>query len=367
MEFTWGFLLVFIFIIFPGLILRRLYFYGDFSKQFGYHEPIVKNLINALIPGLLNFTLGFFLYLKLFSGVSIKQIVNTINTINKFLVGNGAFEESVFHYAAVNGFKMFCAINILALLVGSVSGPIIRLSGLDIRFKLFRYKNTWFYLFHGLHFKLKEKKYLQAGEEDDSSNESNRKYLFAIADILLDIKSGDRQTFYSGVVIDYELDANNPQELSKIILKNAKRYGINKSNGKMEPRIIPGGLFVLDCKNLVNINLTYVYGRVKKTWTNVVGRAWYNTFQLISLLAFIPIVVFKLDALGLEWYNHLYETSWLKRIVFFLFSIQLIQLLNLFTETKDPGVYRLINGKELFAKVLATVVFWVIAYLLIWN
>ncbi|MFN7300979.1 MAG: hypothetical protein ACK5U7_05830 [Bacteroidota bacterium] len=363
MNLTWGFILVFVYVLFPGLIIRRLYFYGDFSKQFGHHEPILKILIYALIPGLINACLGFWLYAQFFSGITTVQIVSTLNSIKVFLDGKGIMDPSTFAYVQENGLKLSIQLYILALILGGLSGPLIRNTGLDLRFKLFRYKNTWFYLFNGLHQEIKRNTYKKSGLSTILS--PNRKFVFANADILLNIKDEQKLILYSGIVVDYELDAINPQELSKVILFNAKKYTYFNTTKRQKSEEIPGSLFVVDCKNLINVNLTYIFDVYEKIWNariQLIARFWTTTLGLLFLLAFIPIVVFQLNNIELEAYKKLFEIHWAKRLIVYLSFIQFAHLINIFTIDINSNEYRFANGPEWIFKIIIAIFFCIVSW-----
>jgi len=360
MNLTWGFILFFVYVLFPGLIIRRLYFYGDFSKQFGHHEPILKILLYALVPGLINLCLGYWLFVRLFSGVSSNQVVSTLNSIKVFLDGKGLLLPVTFDYVRSNGLKMLGHLYIMAFILGSLSGPLVRVLGLDLRFKLFRYKNTWFYVFHGLHDRIKRDTYKRTGLKTPK-----RTFILANVDILLNVKNGENLTLYSGIIVDYELDATNPQELSKVVLYNAKRYKNYKNSKRYVSKDIPGSLFVVDCKNMVNINITYVYGvyeELLKARFQSFARYWNNVLSIFSLFLFVPAVVFKLRALNLDFYDFMFEITWYQRLVVYLYLIQILHLFNVFVE--DDGEFRFINGMEWILKLIVTFILGVISYII---
>ena len=51
MNLTFGFIALFISIIIPGILFRRYYYYGEFSKQFHTKDPVLHSIFLSIIPG----------------------------------------------------------------------------------------------------------------------------------------------------------------------------------------------------------------------------------------------------------------------------------------------------------------------------
>lgn len=341
MELSLGFLVILILIIFPGLITRRLYFYGEFSKEFKYSYNLITLVAISTIPGLINLIIIFLFYDNLFIPIDLGEIIDKFKDVNnpeyrlsksdeppiKELINSKAAPFVAFLYTS-------------SLIFGSISGRLVRISGIDTKFKLLRFNNYWFYLFNGQHTSFKKMKHLK---------KRNKRHLFTKADVLID--TNNNTYLYSGIVVDYELRSNDNQALSKIMLQNAERYSLK--NDKRVPVSIPGNLLIVDCHSMKNVNLTYVYEETKS-----VLKSKLPTFVQVSLgtiiLLLIPIFIFKTEVFNWVGYNKYSDLSWYNKILAYFLTIQVISLFNPFVQKK--GTYEYVKWKDIGAKLLWAVV-----------
>jgi len=285
MEISLGLFAVFIFVLAPGLILRRLYFYGEFSQEYSSGLNISSLLISSIIPGLTICFVSYILYVQIFNNIcfdtvidKFKEISNSTPTtlpkincktnFDKLLIED-VFPFTAFHY-------------IISIVFGLLSGRFIRITRLDTRFRMFRFKNYWFYVFNNKQDGFKKFKHLK---------EKNKKHLFTKADILID--SNNKTYLYSGYVIDYELKHDNCSELSKVYLQDAERYSI--VNGASTKKKVPGDMLIVDCSSLKNINLRYIYEELQERKSN-----FPNVIELINsaiIILLIPIFLVRINAI----------------------------------------------------------------------
>ncbi|MBB3123296.1 hypothetical protein FHS04_000793 [Mesoflavibacter sabulilitoris] len=52
MNLTLGFIAFFIAIVIPGILFRRFFFFGEFSKQFNTKDPVLHSIFFSIIPGI---------------------------------------------------------------------------------------------------------------------------------------------------------------------------------------------------------------------------------------------------------------------------------------------------------------------------
>src|SRR5690554_7532128 len=62
MAITLDFFLLFLLFIIPGLVFKRLYFFGEFSKQFSLKDNAYTILFFSFIPGIFFQVLGYLVY-----------------------------------------------------------------------------------------------------------------------------------------------------------------------------------------------------------------------------------------------------------------------------------------------------------------
>src|SRR5690554_8222203 len=62
MAIALDFFLLFLLFIIPGLVCKRLYFFGEFSKQFSLKDNAYTILFFSFIPGIFFQVLGYLVY-----------------------------------------------------------------------------------------------------------------------------------------------------------------------------------------------------------------------------------------------------------------------------------------------------------------
>jgi hypothetical protein len=352
MDISLGFIIAFVLILFPGLIIRRLFYYGEFSKQFSGGFTLIKLIAIASIPGLINLVGVFFFYDNFISHIDLESIINTYKDLNnpdhhvelnKSKPVSETIKESLLPF--------FSLIYTSSLLIGLMAGRLIRIARIDTKFKLLRFKNYWFYVFSGELTKFKKLKHLK---------ESNKKHLFTVADILVD--SDGKSNLYSGIVVDYELNESNCQLLNKVVLQNAERFRqVQETKERVK---IPGNLFVVDCSKMRNINLTYIFEESTSFLESMVPTIVTNTLGLIELLL-IPVSIFKTDFVFWSWYVNYFNLHWYEKIVCYFLVIAILDLFNPFTKKPKEIEYKYVSRKLVFAKISLVLILLITLYLLI--
>ncbi len=355
MEITWGFLLLFTIFIFPGLIIRRLYFFGEFSKQFGYNDPLLKTVAYALVPGLINAAAAYLMYDGLFGDIDLGSVFDAYKNMSdgdyRHADAQGPSLDEHFRNEVI---PFLSLLYVQAFMLGLLSGQVVRWTGLDTRFKILRFKNQWFYLFTGIHRRFK--KYQPHFTEDN-------RFLFVKADVL--IEAGGTTKLYSGTVVDYELDPNDCRELSKLVLKDAQRYSKEtdkQGKEKYAPKTIPGNLLVVDCSKLVNINLTHVYetDEQRHSRTQSFRQSWTNWLVVGTILMF-PLLFFRIEAIQYGWYDRVMGMTWLGKLFAWLVVAQIIQLPNPIVQDRTTRIFRYATLREWLLKIAMLPVLWFIA------
>jgi len=312
MQITLGFALIMLVVIIPGLVTRRFYYFGEFSKQFSSGLTLARTVANASIPGFINLVVFYLFYDHFIQEVDIGQIVDKFKQVNSPEFKFSTDEDTPLKFLIRESVMPFVAfLNFQSFLVGLIFGQLVRFTRLDTKFKLLRFKNYWFYLITGEYLRFSKLKSLRS---------LNTKHVLSIVDVLIDTEEGTK--LYSGIVIDYELNENNCSELSKIILKDSKRYSKSK-DGDIKNVDIPGNLLVVDCRNLRNINFTYVYEKTTSVWPRV-------TSVVLNVLALfvIPFIgLFKLQV-DFGFYNSIFDLSIITRIIGCILVFLAIKIIN---------------------------------------
>lgn len=337
MSISLGFFVILILVIFPGLIFRRLFFYGEFSTEFKSSYNLISLISVSAIPGLINLICVFLFYDNFFVEIDLGEIIDKFKDINnpthRLTQTNGTPIKELINFKA-SPFIGFLYLS--SIIFGSVSGRFIRITRIDTKFKLLRFKNYWFYLFNGQHTGFKKMKHMR---------KKNKTHLFTKADILID--SNSNTLLYSGIVVDYELVESDCKALSKVMLQNAERYRLK--DGVKSAVGIPGNLLVVDCSMIKNINLTYVYEESKSVLESKLPSLTDMAFGLITLLL-IPIFIFQSESINWSIYETYFGLSWYKKIVAYILTIQVLGIINPFVKEDDE--YQFVNGKTLLAKLI---------------
>ena len=327
MQISLSFLVILFLVLFPGLIFRRLYFYGDFSKQFYSKHNLVSLIAVSSVPGLIILIFVYLFYDNFFTSIDLDEIINRFKDLNSPKYRLKKSQDISLKDVIYNKVAPFCLfLYLTCILFGTLSGRFVRITRLDTKLKLLRFKNYWFYLFKGHHTHFKTMRHLK---------EKNKKILFTKADILID--SNSKPYLYSGIVVDYELMYSDSSVLSKVMLDKAERYSLK--NGKNVPAAIPGSLLVVDCTTMKNINLTYIYEDTKNTSNPKLLYILELLFG-ITIIALIPIFIFKSDSINWSIYSKYFLLIWYKKIFAYLLTIQTLSLLNVFIHKNHSNFYK---------------------------
>lgn len=335
MNLTTAFLFLFITIVIPGFIFQRIYFFGDFSKQFTTKENVSKLLLTSLIPGLIisSVYLPFYNYFS-WDDVRIERIITLFEKLSKSKVHED--KESLQIFGNYTSFLTYCIGEcLIALALGFLfSRAIVRGFRLDRRWKTLRYKNQWYYVFSGEVFEFH--KFKRATQTLSKINRKGKDVQLARADVL--IKGAEGGELYTGYVADYDLNSTDISKLDNLYLLDAIRYKTSESsilsaNEKYhvmeERKLIPGELFVLNMTNVVNINVSYLLAPIKEE-VKIKGQisSWLSlSIKLIAFILLLPSAIFIFyNPEWMDWFG-LSNFSWYVKIPLFSMYMNLVWLL----------------------------------------
>jgi hypothetical protein len=280
MSFTLDFILFFVLIIIPGLIFKRFYFWGEFSKQFSTKGSVYKSAFYSIIPGILIQIIGLWLYtltekytFSIENVIDVFSDITTENTEDYKPYTKGFLENDFFPFV-----KHELWIFALASGLGITLYLFVRNFRLDCKSKLFRFDNQWFYIFSGEINRFQ--KFQNAKNRfpivDNINSNKSKRYLPPYVDLLIDSSNGER-IMYSGYVVDYDLGSENSNQLDKIYLQRASRFrkireGENlKDKEVFGSRVkipIEGKFFMVKADQIINMNIDYEpIEKTTKEWT----------------------------------------------------------------------------------------------------
>jgi hypothetical protein len=343
MNLTIGFIAFFILIIIPGLIYRRFFFCGEFSKQFNTKDPVLHSIFFSIIPGILLQLTCFIFYYKI---IGFNSTFLDIFTIFRDVTSDGTLETKKVTKVFINNHitTYFCYtlfVFFISALVGYLSNRIIIECKWDKKYKFFRFKNQWYYIFNGE--VLTMKKFKKANTVSFNKLETFKHGVATTyADILVNIKDDVRE-LYTGYVVDYDLKSEDTTQLDKIYLLDTYRYKRNSKtdsaltikNSIDEPtrdrKKIPGDVFILSANNIININLTYLPSKEKKFEKRKIKKIVYASILLLYLLVIISFLIlhFTYKSIGLEgtlFEKYMSSTNFFEKLLTYLFVNQTLSL-----------------------------------------
>lgn len=273
MSLTIDFIVLCVFLIIPGVIFKRFYFYDEFSKQFSIREPLYNTLFYAIIPGIVVQIVGYVIYSFVHGNINYFHCIECVKEIFSKEPLN---EGHIINIHKQNIHRLFFHlfdVCVLALVLGIFLSRTVRYLNLDKKTRILRFQNNWFYLFNGEI--LEFKKFKPHFKNVILNKQPGQQQVLTLVDVAIEAPAGFE--FYSGFLVDYALKDSDPTELDKLYLKGASRYiMVDKDSTNMtdfsnihlrgKKVAIPGHVFVLETDKLLNLNVTYI---TKETLTEI--------------------------------------------------------------------------------------------------
>jgi hypothetical protein len=274
-------------VVFPGIVFKRFYFQGQFSKQFGgglFADRIITSIFWGLFIQSLAIT--FFYYTTASDFDAYKSvIVNTYATISNNELPNVSKEFLIYWLVYI-----FIVITI-SISLGFILHTLIRIFGLDVKFPVLRYANHWHYYFKGEILSTKKFQKLKRG-----------KVLSTKADIIVSTQDKNgKNTLFTGFITDYSL-SNKTGELEFLYLTESKKY-------KEEDKVFKefeSDCLVIPFSKVENLNLRYIYKKsvnrkrqiIKKLknlsfftiFFSIIILPWFIDFNISVLRTFLGII-----------------------------------------------------------------------------
>lgn len=257
-EFALNSILVIVTALFPGLVFRRFYYASQFAKQFTkgeWSERIVISIFWGIIAQLI--TLLFFSYFPWVDSFFRQKDISKIDIKNFFTFLSQNREYIVLFLAYI----IFSVI--ISGLIGYLGYKLIRSLKLDIRSSIWRYSNVWHYYFSD---ELRPK----------------GKLLFTWVDLVIRAEdNGIKNKMVQGALIDYTTDSSTG-DLEYLFLEKSRRY----SDTSKDFKTIPGDIFVVPFKNVLDMNIRLEY----KPEQNVLKNDWYS--KLFTILVLLGLILY---------------------------------------------------------------------------
>lgn len=170
-QFTISGIIIIVWLIFPGVVFKRFYFQGPFSKQFS-SGLFADRLITSIFWGIIVQIITFLIYSKSF-GFTFAGIRKKVDIIYVNITENKIPDITYQNLKYILGYLAFLVI--IAVIWGTISHHIIRIFKIDVKLGVFRFSNHWHYYFRGEILSTRDFKSVRKG-----------KWLSTIVDILID-------------------------------------------------------------------------------------------------------------------------------------------------------------------------------------
>lgn len=269
-----GVMYVITFII-PGLIFKRFYYQGKFSKQF-FEGLFTDRLLTYILWGITIQLITIICYC-LFFDIKSKDIYSEIN---KFYTSYSQEKIPEFKFSYIQHMLRYLfATTISAIALGMGLHLLVRFMKIDVKFSIFRFSNNWHYYFTGESLEFKDFKKVTLLE--------NIKVLSTEMDIV--VKSDDgRSNMFSGTFTQYTLSRTG--ELETIYLTKTKRFSNSKSPGYLKP--IPGDCFIIPYRNILNMNVRYNIAFKANTTRGIIKKLISGFIQALTILSVFFAIIY---------------------------------------------------------------------------
>ncbi|SDT62770.1 hypothetical protein SAMN05216490_4428 [Mucilaginibacter mallensis] len=273
-QFTISSIIIIVWLIFPGVVFKRFYYQGQFTKQFGA-GLFADRLITSIFWGIIVQIVTFLIFSRSF-GFTFTGIKAKVGSVYVNIVKNEMPNIAYEHLKYILGYLFFLVL--IAAISGYVSHKVIRIFKIDVKFEVFRFANHWNYYFRGEILSTREFKSLKKG-----------KWLSTMVDVLID-DSTEKSKMVSGFLTQYTI-SEKTGELETIYLTGAKRYSQTSNQFK----VIPGDCMIIPFDKIIDMNLRYTFQAFNKNFRKYIIFKNAIWFSLTIGLLFFLIIPWYLD------------------------------------------------------------------------
>jgi hypothetical protein len=247
----------------------------------------------------------------------------------------------------------------MSLVLGYFISKVIIHLNIDTNFKIFRFRNEWYYIFNGKLLRFKKV------SSNDSRIGINVKHTYL--DVLVRTNM-DTPTLYSGFLADYELNFENISKIERLHLLKAVRRDVDDNGNRINLKPIPGNIFTILGENIININCTYILFNSSELKRRKFERLVKPVviLQLISFLflaiMFVTVVIMKTNVTSLDFINVVISKSLWYRLIFVFFLNVIIGFITPFDINRNELEFKFIGWHAIFLKIIFSVLLFSILY-----
>lgn len=227
------------------MAFRRGYYSKAFSKQY-IKRTGLEIFISSLLPGVvIQIFYAWFVHYILRYNIDFASVVKiTSSETEVFQKGTNALINDFSQVSMYFGSQI-----VLSWFTGYLGRFLIRKFKVDIKTKLFRYRNKWHYILEG--------EMVNFPENNLNKNQQFEHVDTTWVDALIELDG--KTVIYSGMVADYHLalKENNLEHIEIVsVIYREKASGIKK--------VVNSDTMVIPYSNVVNLNFTYLEDDKKK-------------------------------------------------------------------------------------------------------
>lgn len=323
-------LILVILLVVPGVVLKRCYFQGQFTKEFNF-GIFADRFISSIFLGIIVQIISFLVLGKIY-GFSYESIKDPLTKLYKGL------SDSNFKIISSNDLWMalgYLATSLtVAVFLGWGSHKIVRVFRLDTTFPLFRFNNQWNYFFRGDIVHAKEFRSIKKG-----------KVIETYIDVVIDSDHDGRKKMVSGFLSDYSISSRTG-DLETLYITEAKRFSGSK-NCHVD---VEGDCFIVPFNKVLDMNLKYVFKQVDVSKRKQILDSAY---ELVTMLLFITICT-------IPWFIET-DSYIMKFLIFSLSFLDYVLFMVITGSVINPDKSNALKGKSLSI----TIVFFAILLALI--
>ncbi|WP_254561798.1 hypothetical protein [Dyadobacter diqingensis] len=326
-------------LVIPGVILKRFYFQGEFTKQFGggiFADRLISSIFLGLIVQMLSL-----LILSQHPKFSFDMLTTPVSAFFENLEKK---KVVVISSEQIKYILVYIFFNLaLSILLGTIAHKIVRILRLDIIFHVLRFNNQWNYYFRG-----------DILYSWDFKPSKKGKVLTTYVDIVMDVEHQGEKKIVSGILAEYTISAKTG-ELDLIYLTEAKRFSHTLQPDENDPDLppkkkgmtdVPGDCMIIPYSKVIDMNLHY---HIKETNPTRRKELFNIIIGLMSLIGVLIIAIYP-------WWLNLSFIRTLFGILFSLFTwIFLLALVSALVAPND-------NQKKLTGGALWVIVVVMLAF-----
>lgn len=324
--------ILFLLFIFPGIVFRRFYYVGEFSKQYS-SVNWVNTIYISLIPGLVIQIISYFTFVNIIYRKPIPNYYAFINGVYEKLKQDSIPKEFFNFELLVWIFAYLLVTLFISFIIAQFCWIIVRNLDLDKKYSPLKFNNYWHYYLSGESLKFKDFKGILP----------NQKVLLTEADVLVDI-GNEGTKLYKGFIRQHTI-CKSTGDLKAIYLTDVRRFR------KDAPLIkeVPGHIMIIPAEKIVNINLTYITKSEKKIdYVNLI-------FVLLNLVVLL-FLMFNPSNLILR--NTSIFGDIIGRIWLFLDWLLVVALLETLIKRKNPQLKEAVGGLTVFIIIITLIIFY---------